>query len=270
MKLNKLHMTLGVFLLLLAYFLITQMGDRGFNTVRLPKIAAPAADDIQKIEIGRSGEQVVLERKDTQWLITSPLQFPADKNRLDNLRRMLSTLRVTDLISSRSGAETEYGLVTPTATNLKVATKSKTLELTVGHANRGATHTFVKLPKDGRVYQVLGDLTQALNTTAADWRSLQVNDFSPDNARAFTIVRKGKTVVSASKSEESQPQAASPQGVTAAAAPARIVWKAEGANAPLNDAKVSELLGHFCRLSAARISGLAPKPGKTVATVVVK
>jgi hypothetical protein len=270
LKLNKFTITLGIFVVLLVYFILSQAGGRNFSTINLPKLSAPTAEEIIRIEITRPTDRLVLEKKENQWVLTEPLQFPADKNKVENLCRSLGGLRIADLVSDRAGAEGDYGLTTATAVNLKVTSAKKTMELALGAANAASTHTFVRLPKDSRIYQVLGDLTYPLKPVAAEWRSFQIFDFSMDEVKTLTLARIGKPVVSFSKQEEVPQQIVgdSPKNVTPAPLPSKVVWKAEGRKEALNDPKVNQLLNTFARLSASRISDRTPG-GKSLGTMTV-
>ena len=259
----------AVFVVLLAYVLITQTGNRGFNTVRLPELVKITADDMERVEITRSAGSLVLEKKDKVWRVAVPYAFPAEKYKVENLQRSLAEIRLTDIIAEQGGREADFGLASTTATGLRLfGTKNRKLELTVGKANPAGTHTFVRLPGDVKVYQVLGELAGALSAPASDWRSLQINDFSPDTVQAFTLTR-GSKVLAAAKAQEPDASAILPAGNTALARPLRTIWRAEREPRALNDPKVNQWLNAFARLAAGRIVD-NPPAAKVTAQIRVK
>jgi len=273
-KQRKLIITSAIFGILLIYVLISQTGNKGFDTLKLPVLPAVVAEEMEKIEIvAPAGDRLRFEKKASGWQIVEPFEFPADKNKLNALQRMLAELRLTDVITENADQDADYNLTTSTAISVMVTGgQDQKLELSVGTVNPGATHTFIRRPGDSKVYQVLGDITQQLKHSAREWRSLVVYDFSTDQVRSVTISRKGKKPVSFSKTEEIQEQIVkdSPQSVTPSALPARAIWKAAGRTEPLGDPKVNQFLNTFTRLTAAQISNLKDWTGKPLASVQVK
>jgi hypothetical protein len=266
---RNLYTGLAVFGVLLIYVLLTQTGDRGYNTLHLPALPKITADQMSSIEITRPDAKVVLALLDKQWRLTEPFAFPAEGYRVDGLRRALAEARLTDLIAERPGQEADYGLNSTTAVRVRVKSQQdKTLELTVGKANAAGTHTFVRLEGRPAVYQALGDLAAVLSTPAGDWRSLKLTDLPPEDIRQVTLTRGRRTLV-LDKTTEAQPGIVpnTPQGVTPAALPARSVWKAAGSSRVLNENKVGAFLAALARLNATRILDGAAVPPAPAAVV---
>jgi hypothetical protein len=260
----------GVFVLLLAYVLVTQTGNRSFSTLRLPELAKISADDMERMEISRPGGKLVLEKKDKAWRLAEPFAFPAEKYKVENLQRLLAEVRLTDVITEQSTRDADFGLTSATAIGVRLlGSKNRKVELTVGKANPAGTHTFVRLPGDPKVYQVLGELSSALNPPAAEWRSLQVYDFSPDTVQTFSVTR-GKKSLQVTKNYE--PDAAAvmaPAGTTTTPRALHAVWKAQNEPKALNDPKVNQLLGALAHLAAGRMVDNLPAT-KVTAQIQVK
>lgn len=266
---RNLYIGLGIFGVLLLYVLLTQTGDRGYNTLRLPVLPKVPADQMSSIEITRPDGRVVLALFEKQWRLTEPFSFPAEGYRVDSLRRVLGETRLTDLIAERPGAEADYGLNSPTAVRVLVkSTQGRTLELIVGKTNAANTHTFVSLPGTPAVYQALGDLAGALSTPPSDWRSLKLFDVAREEIGRVSITRGSRTLELA-RTTEPQPAIVpdTPQGVTPAALPARTIWTAAGSTRPLNEGKLNPFLEVLAHLNATRIlDGIQP-PAAPLATV---
>jgi hypothetical protein len=250
MQRNKLMIAGGIFALLLGYVLFTQTGNRGFNTVKLPTLPKMDASTLVRVEIKRPQGTVVLEKKAEGWTLVEPLVFPVDKNKLENLQRTLSELRLTDMITEQVNRDADFGVTSTTATALVVVdNKQKRLEMMVGKLNAAGTHTFVRFLGDFKVYQVLGDLPSALDAPAPDWRSLQIYDLGSDAVQGFSVTVGKKTLT---VSKEQVPVEA-PAGTTATAKTMRSVWRASSDTPPLNDMKVEQWTMAFTRLAANRI-----------------
>jgi hypothetical protein len=242
-----------IFAVLLGYVLITQTGNRGFNTVKLPSLPKVEADAMERIEVTRPQGRLVLEKKNKTWTLAEPLVFPADKNKVESAQRAISDLWLTDLITEQDTRDADFGLTSGTAMGLRVkGAKNQNLELTVGKLNAAGTHTFVRRPGDRSVYQVLGDLISAFNAPAPEWRSLQVYGLSTEVVQNFSVTL-GKKSLQAARAPEAAANPITAPGNTQNAKTIKMIWKAEGQSKPLSDAKVDQWINAFTRLSANRI-----------------
>lgn len=262
---------IAVFALLLGYFLFLQSGNKGLSTVRLPGLDRIAAEDMERIEIIRPGnDRLVLERKDKTWNLAVPLQFPADKSKTEQAQRVLSEARITDLIAERPEAEADFGLTSTTAMSVLITgAKGRKLQLTLGKTNEAMTHTFVRLPGKPAIYQAYGDLVTPLKVPAAEWRSLQIFDQGTDGVQSV-IIEQGKKSLLLARTEEAQPALVGAKGNTPPALPKRTVWKAAGVDKPLDETKVNPYLSTLTQLSAARIADQAPPAAKPLASLRFK
>jgi len=266
---RKLWIGIGVLGVLLIYVLLTQTGNRGFNTLQLPKLPVITVDQMSKIQLDQPSGRLVLALLDKKWRLVEPLDFAADTSKLDNARRALSEVRITDIIAEQPESYVDYGLNSGTAVRIGVQSlKDKKFDLFVGRVNPAGTHTFVRLPDKPAVYQVLGDLAAPLAFPAKAWRSLQIFDLSTDDIREADITQSGKTLTFR-KVEEPQPGIVpnSPQGVTPPALPSRTIWKADGQAQPLDETKVNQMLGALARLNGTAIVDDPAPAGKPLATV---
>ncbi len=272
MKQRHIIITGAIFLALLVYVLVTRTGDRGFNTLKLPVLPKINSADMQRIAVTAPGSGWTMEKKETGWEITAPFVFPADKNKLNALQRMLEQLRLTRLVTKRAEAAADYDLNTTTARHLTVAGKTETMDLWVGQANSRSSHTFVRLPGDPNIYQVLGDITQQLQRPAAEWRSLQIYEFTTDVVTRVIISRLGKAQLVLAREQEIQENIVkdSPAGVTPPALPTRLVWKAVGQDAALKEPRVNQFLNAFTRLSASKISERTDWDQSSLASVTIE
>lgn len=272
MKQRTLIITGVIFLVLLTYVLITRTGDRGFNTVDLPALPKILTADMQKISVAAPDHGWTLEKTGDAWSLTDPITFPADKNKVSALQRMLEPLRLTRLVTERPEAAADFDLTTTTATRLTVVGAEETLDLWVGQASSQASHTYVRLPGDPKTYQVLGDITQQFQQPAMEWRSLQIFEFTPDIASRVVISRKGKAQVVLTKEQEVQESVVkdSPAGVTPPALPTRMVWKAMGQDAALKEPQVNQFLNAFARLVASKLSDRTDWDRSSLASVTIE
>lgn len=273
MKNQKLLILLGVFGVLLIYVLLTQTGEKGFNTIKLPKLKTVTVEEISKIELKKGPTTLLFEKKEDKWFILKPIEFAADINKINALTRTLSEMRLTDKISDQTDVDADFGLNSLIANYLAVTDQDgRITEVFLGKSNSSRTHTFAKLKDDPAVYQVIGNFENHYNYQPEDWRSLKIFDFSRDSVQAFTIKQKGKKELTVAKKEEVEENIVNdtPQGATPTALPSKMVWKAEGRKKPLNDPKVNQFLNAFTRLTATTIVESTSIKAKPLSVITVR
>lgn len=272
MKKKQLLLLVGVFGVLLAYVLITQSGDKGFNTITLPEIETIASDDMTDIGLQTPAQLIQFKKADADWNMTAPFEFPADKSKLESLTRLLSELRITDMISENPETEADFGLNSLAAKTITIRGKEdKTVTVVLGKVSATGSHTFAKLPGDSKIYQVLGNFDQQFRNKAADWRSLAIFSFEKDNANRFTIAMKKKKVLEVAKNEvvEEKIVTDTPANVTPTALPSKVVWQAKDQDQALSDHKINQFLGSLATLKAAYIVDEPEWKGKPLAVISV-
>jgi uncharacterized protein DUF4340 len=269
---KNLIITGAIFVVLLIYVLMTQTGNKGFDTLTLPEVPKIAFEELDKITVQKPDGTFVLAKQGIGWQIMSPITFPAEKQKTDALTRMLGEIRITNMVTEQAENLADFGLNSQTAMTLILEGKTEKIELLLGRANEGSTHTYVQLPGDQKIYQLLGDFTQQLNSPAQEWRSLKIYEFSTDKVTGITINQKGKPTIVITKEQEVKQDIVkdSPQGVTPVALPIRMVWKANKSNTVLNDPKVNQLLNSFTRLAAQKILDDQKWTKKSIAQIQVQ
>jgi hypothetical protein len=249
---RKYLIAAAIFVALFGYVLLTQTGDKGMNTLKLPKLPKVEAKDISQIIIASPAQTFKLEKIQTVWKITQPIEFAAQTVKVENLGQQLAEMQISDLVAEQAEENVDYGLNSKTAINLNYKTTAgKEVKVIVGRTNDLGTHTFLQLPKDKHVYQILGDLKSQLAEEPKKWRSLEVLSISPDEIKEFSL-QQGKENYQLQKIKIEQPIPA--KGTTAAAfATPRWEWVVKGQTVPLIEPKVNQLLNEACRLNANEI-----------------
>src|SRR6188474_369411 len=112
-------------------------------------------DEVQRLEIERSTEHVVLERKpsgdagSTEWLITSPARETADAYAVDKLLNALDLATWIRRIEPSAVERGEFGLDTP-ASVLRVHMGSISYRVSIGKAATApAGAVYVEISGDG-------------------------------------------------------------------------------------------------------------------------
>jgi hypothetical protein len=224
MKLKKEYFFIAIAIVLLAVYLMVRKTDR--TEYRLPAIAKVAAADITRIEIARQEGTVVLEKKDSKWLIL-PQGFPADAGKVTAMLEDLEKLSLTALVSE-SKSYSRYDLEPDKAIHVKAwAGEELKRDIQIGKPAPTFQHTFVRIGDGPDVYHAQQNLKTAFDQTADKLRDKTVLAFSPEEVKEIAITKGGVETVL--RKSEIPPAPAAP-------APAPAAAPAEGAAPPVDAA----------------------------------
>ncbi len=274
MKLKKEYFFIVLAIVLLAGYLAVRKTDR--TEYQLPVIAKIAASDINRIEIARREGTVVLEKKESKWLI-QPQDYLADSGKVTTMLDDLEKLSLTALVSE-SKSYSRYDLESDKAIRVKAwAGEAPKRDIQIGKPAPTFQHTFVRIGDAPEVYHAQQNLKTAFDQTADKLRDKSVLAFSLEEVKEIAITKEGKQTV-IRKSETAPPPAdpappAPTEGappVDAAVKPAEVQWLTDQGMADLS--KINRLLSTLSRLSCESylegksISGLS----NPIVSVVIK
>lgn len=240
MKMKKEILILGVVIAALAVYLYQRSADRTHYT--LPALAVVAAADIDKIQMTRGAETVVLVRQEGRWRI-DPAGYPVDRRLAQEMLDTLSGLTLTALVSESKNYAL-YELDDDHKANVKAWQGGQLKrDFDVGKAAPSFRHTFVRLAGDERVFHGRDNFSFRFRTRIEDLRDKTVLAFSRPDIQEIRITKNGAalTLVPAPAPTET-PAAAGPP------APAGAWQSSDGR--PANGAAVEALMGELSSLQA--------------------
>ena len=171
MKSKKEYIILGIVIAALAVYLGFQKTDR--THYKLPVIAQLEAADITEVKITKGTEVVELKQKDDLWLIY-PEKYPADKDKIEPMVDVIKNLTVTAMVSEAESFP-RYELDSENKITIQAGADGKTLRtFDIGKSAPSNKHTFIKLPKDKRVYHARGNFRSKFDQTIDDLRDKTV------------------------------------------------------------------------------------------------
>lgn len=181
---TNIYLLGGVFLLLLLYVLLVEVPSALREGQRTAKrvFADLQADQITALSL-TGNPTIRLERKQEQWQITAPKQYPADQTTVQGLIQDLLALEVTRTLPARSEKLQEYGL-RPATNRLVVEAGPKKQTLVFGGQNlilaQGKRSAFVytMLLGSDKVYLLEALKTSKLNPGLKNLRYKKVFSFS--------------------------------------------------------------------------------------------
>jgi Domain of unknown function (DUF4340) len=246
MKIKKEYIILAVLIVALSLYLLLHKRDR--TQYELPVLQGLPAAHINKIEIAKPGDSViVLERKDDRWLI-SPGSYPADSGKVSVLLETIENLSLSALVSESKSYE-RYGLSGSDKIGVKAWTDNELKrDFEVGKEASSFQHTFVKIAGDDRVFQARENFRGRFDQTLDSLRDKTVLKFEPLEVESIEVRDAQKTVTFVRKSVPVEVSAG--QKSKAPSTGGEVVWESSEGSA--DEAKLTQLL---TSLSALKCKG---------------
>ena len=169
---NKtIKILLAVFAVLIAlYFLFFRSSEKVTTEKIDAKLFVADSSKIDKIEIVKNSETIVLEKVNNQCKLSKPIDYPADTS---NIYLMLSDLKNFTLESVASENPAKFNGYLDSVNNAKITTyqEGKPLGTFILGKTQANDNSYIKKPEENRIL-LASNLTAALFTkTSKDYRN---------------------------------------------------------------------------------------------------
>lgn len=145
-------------------------------------------DDIRRITIKNSGEEIKLEKEDNQWRLVKPVKDAAASLPVDQILTSAETLRKEGTIERTDGKNRleEYGLKKPTV-RLEFDGDFAPPTLSFGREAAVAGKVYARLGKEETAYVVSGELLELLRRKPDDFRDTRLTNLAPAQIERMVI-----------------------------------------------------------------------------------
>lgn len=196
---KKEYLILAVTIIVLSAYLYFQKSDSTHYT--LPVLEDLKDTEINKIEILKSGEPVLLVKEDDTWVVGNE-KYPADKNQVTSLLDTIKAIKLTALVSE-SENYARYDLDDSKKISITAWDKDKIArKFDIGKTASSYKHTFVKLDNDARVYHAEDNFRNKFDQTEQKLTDKQVMKFDPASVIGVNVTTGKKTIAFERKQEE--------------------------------------------------------------------
>ncbi|MCI0433847.1 MAG: DUF4340 domain-containing protein [Gemmatimonadetes bacterium] len=135
-------------------------------------LAALASDSLESATLrGTGNETIELRNTGGLWTVNG---FAADSGAVARLRSALSDARIGGLVARNASNHQRLGVTTETALTVELRGSAGAHTLLVGESGPRYPGSYVRLPDDDAVYEVLGDLRNALLRDVSAWRDRSI------------------------------------------------------------------------------------------------
>jgi len=119
-----------------------------------PKILSFNDSDVNRVELKKKdGADLILQKQDGKWQITSPRQLRADDSAVSGMISSLSSLSSDRLVEDKADNVGQFGLSSPSL-EVDVTAKNDTHKLLIGDETPTSNGAYAKLENDPRVFTI--------------------------------------------------------------------------------------------------------------------
>ncbi|KXK53255.1 MAG: hypothetical protein UZ05_CHB002001146 [Chlorobi bacterium OLB5] len=184
---KNIKILLAVFAVLITvYFLFFRTGEKVSTEKIDAKLFVADSSKIDKIEIVKNSETILLEKVNNQWKLTKPVEYPADTT---NVYLLLRDLKNFKLESVASENPVKFSSYLDSVNNAKVSTYQEgvllgTFILGKSQAN---DNSYIKKPEENRIL-LASNLTASLFTRSAkDFRNKFILSIMPYSVNSVSF-----------------------------------------------------------------------------------
>jgi len=184
---KNLKIALGVIVILLGFIIINNI-DFSSDIPSVKKIK----DKIDAIEIVHEGKSIVIEKKDSKWLIGKE-KYPADSSTVEKMVTKVKTIRITDLISKQAFYGT-YDLTKEKGVSVTIKAKGQTKrKLIIGKKASTGRQSYIRYNDKKPVYMMTGATINDFKKTIDSLRDKKIFTLSSKAIKDFTIQYRGRS-----------------------------------------------------------------------------
>jgi hypothetical protein len=157
-----------------------------------PKILSLNDSDVNRVELKKKdGADLVLQKQDGKWQITSPQQLRADDSAVSGMISSLSSLSSDRLVEDKANDVGQFGLQSP-ALEVDVRAKNDTHKLLIGDDTPTGSGSYAKLENDPRVFTIASYTKSNIDKNVNDLRDKRLLTAEPDKVSRVDLNANGQ------------------------------------------------------------------------------
>lgn len=181
-----------------AYLYVQHIPQKGEPKARFSPIPHLKKDDIQKVEMTKEGEKVVLTRVGPEtFKVTQPIDYPADKSSVKLMLEKLEKLQFGDMVTDKPEKHAEFEVTAEKGVRLAVYEKDNTdkprADFWIGAMKDG--YTLLRAEGHNEVVQVVGAIKSIFAKDLKGWRDKAILDFKREDANKIEVESPAGTYV---------------------------------------------------------------------------
>lgn len=157
-----------------------------------PKILSLNDSDVNRVELKKKdGADLVVQKQDGTWQITSPDKLRADDSAVSGMISSLSSLSSDRLVENNADNVSQFGLTSP-ALEVDVSAKDNTHKLLIGDDTPTGSGSYAKLENDPRVFTIASYTKSNIDKSVNDLRDKRLLTAEPDKVSRVNLNANGQ------------------------------------------------------------------------------
>ncbi len=183
---------LVVFLSLFVVTVVWNGLERRRTTSRERTFDKIDTEKVTQVELGGKGNEVTLSLRSGRWMITEPIEYPANETLVNNLLEQVEELAVTNLVSSNPTNHDLYEVGPDTGVLVRLLGgregRRRLSEFYVGKMTSDYGHTYIRRFGEDDVFMAKGLLQGYFNKTVSAWRDRTILSLQPENIERVELI----------------------------------------------------------------------------------
>ena len=182
---RRLMVLFGMLILLIAIASLSGVFSSDVSTIEPPTIAINS-DDVATISMRADGQKIEIARDGESWVLTEPIPFPADQNRVDGLLRSLASVELGALVTESSDRHDVYFIGDSSGLAISLTSKSgDSSTYYLGGKAVGQRGDYLRLSGDPRVFKLAQRVFVASDPEL--WRDKQIVPAAAGTAKTVAV-----------------------------------------------------------------------------------
>ena len=205
MKKGKLIILSSILIFLLIYVFAVELKNMRLERERKEQqttLFGYKIDDIISFELDGGSGKITVERDDDQWLITSPINYKADKSEIEKIIDIISREKWGRSISDASENLINYGLKNPHISIDILLNIDSLFSLRIGDLTPTGESVYAKYTQSPEIKLLPLSVQNGLRKKLYDLRDKKILDFNPAMVKHFTISERDNIILEFEKNKE--------------------------------------------------------------------
>ncbi len=186
---RKLLITFGILLVVTVAWTTL---ERRQTTSRVRTFDRVEVEDVTRISISGKGNEVNLEKRGGTWIITEPLEYPANQTLVEDLLEKAGELATVNVVSSNPANHDLYEVGTDSGVLVQLyggqEGNRRMLSVFIGKMTSDFNHTYIRRFSEDDVHTASGLVSGYFNKTVSAWRDRTIFSLPLESLEQVSVV----------------------------------------------------------------------------------
>ena len=184
---KKQTIYIGILIVLVIVFLITKMGN---NVEKRINFFQADSAKIKTIEISNIKDTLRLSKKNDEWMLVYPFEYPTNEYQINNLFSKVLNVKTSNLpISESESSFDTYKVNNSQGTWIKFFDENNNVldEAIIGKSSSSKT-TPARRPDDNKIYKLESNINYIITANSDNWREKTILEIEEYNISKISVL----------------------------------------------------------------------------------